>query len=95
MGKAFFKACCIFGIVLLTAGYAAAEAIKIGALFAVTGPPSFLGEPERNTAQMVVCCSVERVAEMAELSTFSPATAWDRPEWSRNSMSRYVFEPDT
>ncbi len=32
----------------------AAQPIKIGALFAVTGPASFLGEPERNTAQMVV-----------------------------------------
>jgi len=32
----------------------AAEPIRIGALFSVTGPPSFLGEPERNTAQMVV-----------------------------------------
>ncbi|HEY6873473.1 MAG TPA: ABC transporter substrate-binding protein [Geobacteraceae bacterium] len=32
----------------------AAPSIKIGALFAVTGPASFLGEPERNTAQMVV-----------------------------------------
>ncbi|TLM69347.1 MAG: ABC transporter substrate-binding protein [Deltaproteobacteria bacterium] len=32
----------------------AAESIRIGALFSVTGPPSFLGEPERNTAQMVV-----------------------------------------
>ncbi|MGD0277063.1 MAG: ABC transporter substrate-binding protein [Syntrophales bacterium] len=32
----------------------AAEPIKIGGLFSVTGPPSFLGEPERNTAQMVV-----------------------------------------
>ncbi len=28
--------------------------IKIGGLFAVTGPAAFLGEPERNTAQMVV-----------------------------------------
>jgi branched-chain amino acid transport system substrate-binding protein len=32
----------------------AAPTIKVGALFAVTGPASFLGEPERNTAQMVV-----------------------------------------
>ena len=32
----------------------AAPPIKIGALFAVTGPASFLGEPERNTAQMMV-----------------------------------------
>ena len=31
----------------------ASQPIKIGALFSVTGPPSFLGEPERNSAQMV------------------------------------------
>ncbi|BDV43251.1 branched-chain amino acid ABC transporter substrate-binding protein [Geotalea uraniireducens] len=33
---------------------AAGTPIRIGGLFAVTGPASFLGEPERNTAQMVV-----------------------------------------
>ena len=40
---------------LLTAASSswAAEPIKIGALFAVTGPPSFLGDPERNTAVMM------------------------------------------
>jgi branched-chain amino acid transport system substrate-binding protein len=32
----------------------AATPIRIGALFAVTGPAAFLGEPERNTAKMVV-----------------------------------------
>jgi branched-chain amino acid transport system substrate-binding protein len=32
----------------------AAPPIKIGALFSVSGPAAFLGEPERNTAQMVV-----------------------------------------
>lgn len=32
----------------------AAAPIKIGALFAVTGPAAFLGEPERNAAKMVV-----------------------------------------
>lgn len=31
-----------------------AEPIKVGAIFAVTGPASFLGEPERNTAMMIV-----------------------------------------
>jgi branched-chain amino acid transport system substrate-binding protein len=41
----------LFG--LANAAFAAAP-IKIGALFAVTGPASFLGEPERNSAQMVV-----------------------------------------
>ncbi len=32
----------------------AAAPIKIGGLFAVTGPAAFLGEPERNTAKMVI-----------------------------------------
>jgi branched-chain amino acid transport system substrate-binding protein len=42
-------------LVITLAGTAlAAPPIKIGALFAVTGPASFLGEPERNTAQMVI-----------------------------------------
>ena len=40
--------------VLTTAYSFAAAPIKIGALFAVTGPAAFLGEPERNTALMVV-----------------------------------------
>ena len=40
----------VFGV----GGAFAAQPIKIGALFAVTGPASFLGEPERNTAQMLI-----------------------------------------
>ncbi len=43
-----------FAIILSAGTVLAAPPIKIGALFSVTGPPSFLGEPERNTAQMVV-----------------------------------------
>jgi branched-chain amino acid transport system substrate-binding protein len=40
--------------VLFWAGWAqAAEPIRIGAIFSVTGPASFLGEPERNTAKML------------------------------------------
>jgi branched-chain amino acid transport system substrate-binding protein len=31
----------------------AAEPIRIGAIFSITGPASFLGEPERNTAKML------------------------------------------
>jgi branched-chain amino acid transport system substrate-binding protein len=45
----------IIGLLLVfcsTVAFADAP-IKIGALFAVTGPASFLGEPERNAAQMV------------------------------------------
>jgi len=43
-------------LILLVAAssYAASGPIKIGALFSVTGPPSFLGEPERNTTKMVI-----------------------------------------
>ena len=51
----------LFWIILTTmfvglmAGSAiAAPPIKIGALFSVSGPASFLGEPERNTARMMV-----------------------------------------
>jgi branched-chain amino acid transport system substrate-binding protein len=39
---------------LLSVPAFAATPLRIGALFSITGPPSFLGEPERNTAQMVV-----------------------------------------
>ncbi len=48
--RTFFVLC----FVLAVAGSSwAAEPVKIGALFAVSGPPSFLGEPERNTAIML------------------------------------------
>jgi len=40
--------------IILSGSALAAPPIKIGALFSITGPASFLGEPERNTAQMVV-----------------------------------------
>lgn len=50
-----FRILFAFAFVVITAGSVlAASPIKIGALFSVTGPASFLGEPERNTAQMVV-----------------------------------------
>ena len=39
---------------LFSANVFAASPIKIGALFAVTGPAAFLGEPERNSAKMVI-----------------------------------------
>lgn len=39
---------------LFSATVFAAPPIKIGALFAVTGPAAFLGEPERNSAKMVI-----------------------------------------
>ncbi len=46
--------CCGVALVLTgLLGLQAAEPIKIGALFAVTGPASFLGAPEAKTAQML------------------------------------------
>lgn len=39
---------------LFSATVYAAPPIRIGALFAVTGPAAFLGEPERNSARMVI-----------------------------------------
>lgn len=54
--KRFFSAVTTTALLLLWTGLclAAPTTLKIGALFSVTGPPSFLGEPERNTAKMVV-----------------------------------------
>ena len=39
---------------VLGAGAALAEPLRIGALFSVTGPAAFLGEPEKNTLEMLV-----------------------------------------
>jgi branched-chain amino acid transport system substrate-binding protein len=41
-------------LALLATPLLAAEPLRIGALFSVTGPASFLGEPERNTLEMLV-----------------------------------------
>ena len=55
MLKTIFRSICVLCFVLIAAGNSwSQEPIKIGALFSVSGPPSFLGEPERNTANMVV-----------------------------------------
>ncbi|GFO63302.1 ABC transporter substrate-binding protein [Geomonas paludis] len=54
MKKLVSTAFASFALLCLSTAALAAQPIKIGALFAVTGPASFLGEPERNTAQMVV-----------------------------------------
>ncbi len=41
-------------ILTLAAAVASAATVRIGALFSVTGPASFLGEPEKNTLEMLV-----------------------------------------
>jgi hypothetical protein len=41
-------------IVFISTTAMAAAPIRIGALFAVTGPASFLGEPEKNTLELLV-----------------------------------------
>lgn len=52
--KIYFILSSVVTILSMAVCASAAPPIKIGGLFAVTGPASFLGEPERNTAQMVV-----------------------------------------
>jgi branched-chain amino acid transport system substrate-binding protein len=56
MSKRFFKIIisAIFFAFLAGTQVFAAPPIKIGALFSVSGPAAFLGEPERNTAQMLI-----------------------------------------
>jgi branched-chain amino acid transport system substrate-binding protein len=44
--------CCLF-VSLIASGAFAAEPYRIGAIFAVTGPASWLGEPQRNTVKML------------------------------------------
>lgn len=53
--KGFIRVALVaFMVLAMTSGAYAADTIKIGALFSVTGPASFLGAPEANTLQMVV-----------------------------------------
>lgn len=49
--KALVLAFCL--VLGLSASALAEDTIKIGAIFSVTGPASFLGEPEKNTAEMI------------------------------------------
>jgi len=52
--KRIFAVLCFLMLLCSAASALAAAPIKIGALFAVTGPASFLGEPERNTLELLV-----------------------------------------
>ena len=55
MSRNIFRIIFVLCFSFLMAGAVfAAPPVKIGALFSVTGPASFLGEPERNTAIMMV-----------------------------------------
>lgn len=58
MRRSIFKMVVFLTIIVvlaqLTVSCKAKETIKIGAIFAVTGPASFLGAPEEKTAKMVV-----------------------------------------
>jgi branched-chain amino acid transport system substrate-binding protein len=49
-----FMALLVATVLLIASSAFAAEPFRIGALFSVTGPASFLGEPERNTLEMLV-----------------------------------------
>jgi branched-chain amino acid transport system substrate-binding protein len=52
-GKTLAVLLVVVSVMLLAVSSYAKEPYKIGALFAVTGPASFLGEPEKNTAVML------------------------------------------
>lgn len=56
MQRRFIYTLLIIVLAVASAGaaWSADKTYKIGALLAVTGPASFLGEPEKNTAEMVV-----------------------------------------
>jgi len=52
-GKLFVVMVVVLSVCLLCVNAFAKEPYKVGALLAVTGPASFLGEPEKNTALML------------------------------------------
>ncbi|MHC1698106.1 MAG: ABC transporter substrate-binding protein [Geobacteraceae bacterium] len=53
MGK-FVSFVSVFLLIAMATVAQAAPTIRIGGLFSITGPASFLGEPERNTLEMLV-----------------------------------------
>jgi branched-chain amino acid transport system substrate-binding protein len=54
----------------MSSGAMAAAPIRIGALFAVTGPASFLGEPEKNTLELLVKENNEKSGVKIELVVY-------------------------
>lgn len=54
MGRFVMSALAALVVVVCATAASAGSTIRIGGLFAVTGPASFLGEPERNTLEMLV-----------------------------------------
>lgn len=54
MGRFVVSAVAALVVVVCATAASAASTIRIGGLFAVTGPAAFLGEPERNTLEMLV-----------------------------------------
>jgi branched-chain amino acid transport system substrate-binding protein len=54
MKKAVSAVSCLILLLIFASASLAASAIRIGGLFSVTGPASFLGEPEKKTLEMLV-----------------------------------------
>jgi branched-chain amino acid transport system substrate-binding protein len=54
MKRSLILAAGVCGLALLGCSRPPAESVKIGAIFSVTGPASFLGAPEEKTARMLV-----------------------------------------
>ena len=55
----------LFCLALFAGPSAAEESYKVGAVFSVTGPASFLGDPEKKTAQMVTDAINKAIGEGA------------------------------
>lgn len=54
MKRVWGAVCAMVMVVGVSGVVQAADSIKIGALFSVTGPAAFLGEPEKNTLEILV-----------------------------------------
>jgi branched-chain amino acid transport system substrate-binding protein len=69
MGKLGTSFVCLI-LLVMCSGAVAAAPIRIGALFAVTGPASFLGEPEKNTLELLVKENNEKSGVKIELVVY-------------------------
>jgi len=67
-GAKFVFAAFLLMCTMIVSPVFAKDAIKVGAILAVTGPASFLGAPEAKTLQMLLMRSTPKAASKARRS---------------------------
>lgn len=81
----------LFAVFCMVTTAQAAEPIRIGAVFSVTGPASVLGEPERNTAVMAVAAINKQrgiLGRPVELITYDDETSVNKCVLAVDKLAR-------